>query len=440
MPVRLNAAILAFAALMLLTMLGPMMTYESTGASGAGNLIRQGGYLAIALLTVFAIHAETKLSRLDAIPWPMLLALGWCWISLFWAIEPSISLRRIILTTLVIWSLFALVRAMGVDRTLLLVRIALVLTLLANYVAVYFDPMVGIHMVEEPGDGGLMGDWRGYMAHKNMAGLITAMCVLFFLFHRGNMPRYIQLPVLAAAIFFLAMTSSRTSVAVCAAAAVMGLMFTRYNFRYRGLAFTVLLGLVIAAAVVQNVYQDPFLRTLNDPTAFTGRTVIWDALLRYYRDNPLLGSGYGSFWNVGPASPMNRYGTDWLINVQQAHNGFLDLLIQVGPVGLGLVVFATMVMPIIKLLTARQVEGSMGGLLFAVLVFCIGHNATETTLFDRDSIGQVFIILMIALLWTAASMRKSSSRAGGADMLRWANRDDDDDIAFEPANAVTVRD
>ncbi|WP_161390703.1 O-antigen ligase family protein [Croceibacterium xixiisoli] len=424
--------------MMLLTMLGPLMTYESSGTAGTGSLVRQIGYLAVALITVFAIHAETRLKRLDAIPWPMLLALAWCWASLFWAIEPGIALRRIVLTTLVIWSVFALVRAMGVDRTILIVRVILVLTLLANYAAVYCDPTVGIHMVEEPGDGGLMGDWRGYMAHKNMAGLVTAMCVLFFLFYRENMPRYVQLPVLLAAVFFLAMTSSRTSVAVCAAAAVMGLFFTRYNFRYRGIAFTVLLALVIAAAVVQNVYQDPFLRTLNDPTAFTGRTVIWDALLRYYRDNPLLGSGYGSFWNIGPASPMNRYGSDWLIGVQQAHNGFLDMLIQIGPIGLGVVIFATIVMPMIKLLTARQVEGALGGLLFAILVFCIGHNATETSLFDRDSVGQVFVVLMIALLWTAASRRKNASRGGSTDLLSWANRDDDQQ--FDTAGATAGKD
>lgn len=422
-PVKVGALVVAFCALLTLTLLGPLMTYESEGVSGGGQLVRQLGYIAIALLAAYSVRATKVWRRLAVVPVPIIIAIVWCWLSVTWAFDPRISVRRVILLTMVLWSCFVIVRQLGYRSTIFLVRSSLVILLIANLIAVFYYPSIAIHNFDPLGEDSLKGDWRGIMGHKNMAGLVTALTVLLFTFDRNEMPRLVQLAVIGVASYFLWFTSSRTSVAVCGAALLIGFLYSWYRFKYRPLAIGAVVILTLVGAIVQNVYSDPFLRTLNDPAAFTGRTVIWAAMWNFYRNFPFFGAGYGSFWNIGPASPINQYGSDWLLNVYEGHNGYLDLLVTIGPVGLGLVVFAAIIMPIVRLMNWRQNRAQAGALLMSVMVFAIGHNATESSLFDRDSIGQVFLMINLALIWSVTAGGRGVA-AGGADLFSWANRDE----------------
>ena len=430
-PIRIGFLALAFCALLALALLGPLMTYESDATAGSGQLARQVGYIGIALLTAYSVRALKMPRRLLVVPIWIAISVGWCWLSVTWAFDPRISLRRLILMTIVLWSSFVLVRQLGYRSALLLIRGALVLLLAANFITVFYYPEVGVHQFDRLGEGGLSGDWRGIMAHKNMSGLVTALTILYFTFDAGRIPKIVQIPVLAAACYFLWFSSSRTSVGVCVAALAIGFLYSWYRFKYRPIAIGVLVILTLVGAVIQNVFSDPFLRVLNDPAAFTGRTVIWAAMWAFYRNFPLFGAGYGSFWNIGPASPINQYGSDWLLSVAEGHNGYLDLLVTIGPIGLALVVFSTLVLPIAKLLNWRRSEGQTGALLMAVMIFIIGHNATESSLFDRDNIGQVFLMLNLAMIWSVTG-RGRGATAGGVDLFSWANRSEDTPA---PANA-----
>ncbi|GGY96515.1 O-antigen ligase family protein [Novosphingobium colocasiae] len=425
--------IVAFAALVGLSLLGPFMTYSSTDGTG-GQLSRQIGYLTIAGLTVWAVHGVQVRSRLFVMPWPFIFALGWCWLSMTWAIEPLIAIRRVLLLTMVTWLIFIMVRQIGYRTSLLILRVLLTVLLAANWITVLSDPTMGIHQINESGDEGLVGDWRGMMEHKNIAGMTCALTVLLFTFDPRRMPIVIRFAVLAAAGAFLWLTQSRTSIAGCAAALVAGGLFSFYSYRWRPAIITLVIVLGGIGAIVQNVISDPFMRvTVDDPTTLSGRTIIWEALWAYYRNAPYFGAGYGSFWDIGRASPINQFGRGWLLEIAQGHNGYLDLLITIGPVGLGLCVYAAFVWPILRLLNWRRGDKQVGALLLSTLVFLIAHNATESTLFDRDSIGQVFVVLAAAMVFlvTRPGGRVPS---GNVDLLAWATRDED-----EPQPVSTAR-
>lgn len=66
----------------------------------------------------------------------------------------------------------------------------------------------------------------------------------------------------------------------------------------------------------------------KDPT-LTGRTDIWEALFRKVDERPWTGYGYNAFWgrDSEPAAWI-RHQTGW--SVPSAHNGWIDLLIQLG--------------------------------------------------------------------------------------------------------------
>lgn len=404
-PVRLPLALVAMGGLLALTLLGPAMTILGGNAEGAGNVGRQAGYLLVLLLAVAAMRPLRHPERLLVVPWPLVVALGWCWLSLVWAIDPGVGVRRLILTTIVLWSAFALVRQIGYDRTLLMVRAALILVLIANFATSLLFPVVGIHQVAEA--DGLAGDWRGMMAHKNIAGLACALTIILFAFDRRKLPYWAMGAPIVGAGVFLILSNSKTSIGLIAAALILGFGVALFNRRFatvlrlsRPARTGIVLALVAALAALLHlgVQSDAMLTYISDPRNLTGRTSIWVPMVRYYLSNPMLGTGYGSFWNINAASPIKSDQQGWLLAVTQGHNGFLDLMITIGLPGLVLVLAATLIWPFGRLLLRPGIRFAACAMIASIVLFCICHNATESSLFDRDTIGQVFLMLALALL------------------------------------------
>lgn len=60
---------------------------------------------------------------------------------------------------------------------------------------------------------------------------------------------------------------------------------------------------------------------------FTGRTDIWEAVLDIANKHPFIGVGYGSFWGLRDEI-FDKFG------IKQAHNGYLDVYLVSGAIGL----------------------------------------------------------------------------------------------------------
>ena len=71
---------------------------------------------------------------------------------------------------------------------------------------------------------------------------------------------------------------------------------------------------------------------------------------------------------------------------------------QIGTPGVVLVILGLIAWPIARLLASLQVGRAEGALPLSIVVFSAGHNLTESTLLDRDAIGQVFLMLAVAFV------------------------------------------
>ena len=411
-PPRQNMLLLCLIALLALTILGPAMTYSELPMTGEGSPVRQSSYLLIFLFTVAGTRPLLDYRRLLVVPLPLVLALLWCWLSLTWAIEPEIAIRRLVLTTLVIWTIFTLVRHLGYDKSILLLRWALVLTLIACYIAVLAMPMVGIHQTNDPGDPQLIGNWRGILVQKNFAGAVCALTILPFLFDAGRIPKAIRAVVVILAFFFLVHTQSKTSFGILFVAIFTGFFYTRFSARRRVYAIPLLFVAAVIASLMIDMYSDVLVNKFSDPYAFTGRGMIWQMLWSFADDNPIFGAGYGSFWNIGGSSPVFRYGRGWITEISSGHNGYLDMLTQVGLPGLALIVTAVVIWPLYQLIVTRVLPPARGGLLMAMVMFCTAHNMTESSVFDRDAIVEVCLMISLAMIVPASDVAPRRDNRG----------------------------
>jgi O-antigen ligase len=76
----------------------------------------------------------------------------------------------------------------------------------------------------------------------------------------------------------------------------------------------------------------------------------------------------------------------------------MDLLISIGTFGTILAIFALLILPVSKLMLWRPETKAQGMLALAMLIFCAGHNFTEASFLDRDSIVEVFLLFAIAFV------------------------------------------
>jgi O-antigen ligase len=416
---------IAIGAVIAMVMLGPLMTIVEGGGSGEGSVTRQILYLLILGLTIYAIRPTATPRSLVAFTWPLLLAFVWCWASLTWAIDPNVAVRRVFLTTLVAWMVFSLVRHGGYQLNVTILRYALLVSILISYLFVFLDPPIGMHlMLDSDMPTALIGNWRGFLGHKNFAGAVSALCIIMFLFDAKRVRPVVRILVIIVAGYFLFRSQSKTSAGMLVLASLGGIIFETVNLKLRRYLIPMLTIGGSAIWFLTSAYADMVQSNFLNPTAFTGRGQIWSALLRYAADHPLLGAGFGSFWNIEAGSPVFSYGQGYVTTITVGHSGYLDQLVTVGVPGLLLMVFAMAVWPLSKLLISTQIAKGQGALVSAMLMFCIGHNITESGLFERDGIVSTmfFFAAAFAQYCTLGEKITPDKVEAGDDLMRQLRR------------------
>lgn len=393
-----------FLILLIMMVLGPYMSFGVAPFTGDGNPARQAFYILALLLVLLGVRPWQHPGRVFALPLCVLIVLGWCWFTVSWSISPGIAVRRLILTTAVMMTVFIAVKALGFRTSLFLFRCVLVGALIGNWLFVLFVPQIGIHQMDEAGDSGIVGAWCGMMLHKNFAGAACAATILMFVFAWESDRRlaWLRWLVIVATVVFLWGTQSKTSAGLGAIGLIVGWLYSRFNPRHRVLLIPAVMILAVALIFLGEMYWNDATAILYNPTAFTGRTQIWPPLVVFAADHPW-GAGYGSFWNIGVGlSPIFHYSRGWVTEQGQGHNGYLDLAITIGLPGLVIVIVCLIVWPIARLLASADAQRGQGAVGISLIVFSAGHNFTESTMLDRDQVGQIVLMFAVAVALDAA--------------------------------------
>ena len=396
----------AFVALLLLVFVG-FQPFEVRDAAtlaadtGAGSLARQISYILVFAAIVAAAYDRHRLDALSVVPLGFFFVLGWCLLSAAWSNVPGVVIRRAGLEFFVVVSVMLSVKTLGPERVLHLWRYVLAGVLIVNWISIPLIPQA-VHVPGET-DPGLVGDWRGMYFQKNITGAVTAVSAMIFLHYFMRERRWIDLGLLVAALGFLAMTRSKSSIGFLPVALLLGSVY-RLAWR-RGLdRLIVSVGaalLFVVIAVLAATYSEQISRILGDPSGFTGRTEIWRAEIDYIRDHMWLGAGYGTFADTGGQSPLHDYvDMKWVATQPHGHNGYLQLLVTIGAVGFALSMFAFVVQPFVDFWRRDPENLRLKALLFGIFAFVVLHNFLESDYLESDGATWVSLLMVIAMMRT----------------------------------------
>jgi exopolysaccharide production protein ExoQ len=400
----------AFVALLLLVFVG-LQPFEVRDAAvsaigvpttGAGDALRQICYVAVFALILAAAIRHRGLGAMMIVPVALALLLLWCLASALWADVPGIAFRRAGLEIVIVMAVFLSIDNIGVERALRLWRYVLIGVLIVNWISIPLIPQA-VHQAGEA-DPGLVGNWRGLYFHKNIAGSVCAVSAILFLFSFVDTRRWIDLLLCLAAVGFLVMTKSKSSLAFLP----LGLLFGGiYRMAWKNemdrLMVMIGVGLLLVLGITVALLQADYLaRFLQDSSELTGRAAIWQAEAAYIADHPLLGSGFGTFADTGAQSPLFGYfGSNtsaWVQNVAHGHNGYLQLLVTIGGIGFALAMIALIVQPALAFWPADPANLKLKSLLFAIFGFDIFHNLLESDFLEGDGVQWVTFLIVIAML------------------------------------------
>jgi O-antigen ligase len=386
---------------------------RSTAGAEAGDTLRQIAFLALFAgavgIRLFARHARSRIP-LPAIFVPIL---AWCWASVLWAIDPEIAMRRVAFTTVVIVTVAICVERLRYFDVVRLLLIGFGLVLLADWIAIALLPHA-VHGSAEL-DPALVGNWRGIHDNKNEAGAFCALAIILFL-HAAVRRKSLLIsgPMLALSAIFLYQSQSKAALALVVAALVISAaVYGAYRSRaVRQFEFIVLGAMVIPGCLVFLEEIGEHLTTLlEDPASLTGRAQIWPVLFDYAEKHPFLGSGFGSFWGLGAQSATRGHNIEWIAELYTAHNGYLELLVQVGGVGL-IIAVACLILHPLKLIMFTALPGTVSrSLICSILVFGWLRDIFESSLLDRANPTWTIMVVMYCVLYKYSETRETAPLA-----------------------------
>jgi exopolysaccharide production protein ExoQ len=152
---------------------------------------------------------------------------------------------------------------------------------------------------------------------------------------------------------------------------------------------------------------------LGRDSTLTGRTNIWAMALESIAERPVLGYGYNAFWNVAPEA--DRISTILHWKVPHAHNGFIDLTLQLGVVGLALylAIYFVAIRRAVNLANATPEQEAIWPL--AYLAFTLLYQMTESTILA----GNTFVwMIFVSTVCSVSMAPRFESAASTASVLQ----------------------
>lgn len=265
--------------------------------------------------------------------------------------------------------------------------------------------------------------WTGVTGQKNELGRLC-MISIFFLFMAlyrrwrergplgGRYQAWADISIVFIGLYLLIGSSSATSMGTLIVGIATFLTLRRFERLRLGIPLAGLLALVLV--LVAYGVSGPFLggsgfsaftSALGRDATLTGRTEVWADVLPARSQRPLLGYGFGSFWTDARRE---------LYDIPTAHNGYLDILLELGEVGLAFYLI-WLLSCARKLRRAMAQDYDWASFGICLLLMVLVYNSTESAL---NSLADYMTAVVVLAVFVSSSkpMIMARERGGPTDI------------------------
>ena len=205
-------------------------------------------------------------------------------------------------------------------------------------------------------------------------------------------------------------SDSATSLACFVFGTFLIFVTSRWSFARRPAAVHLLVASLVFLALYAAILNPSagLVSTLGKDPTLTGRTQIWETVVKF-TPSPLLGAGFESFW-LG-----QRLKDLWTIFVwrpNQAHNGYVEVYLNLGWIGLTLL-FLIMMTGYGRVVRGFRQDKSTGSLRLAYFTITVIYNLTEAGFRLFNPVWIIFLLSIAATFKTKRENLQFESPAPG---------------------------
>ncbi|HEX4039273.1 MAG TPA: O-antigen ligase family protein [Acidobacteriaceae bacterium] len=364
--------------------LAPAQAYEVTAGaataistiSGVASQIVVNG----AILLLILRRPRLVLGQIAAVPWLALFAL-FAVASSAWSLDPLLTLRRSLAFALAALLGLYFAARFSCARQFAILRFTMLTAALATVALVLLDPSLGLDH-----SAGHATEWQGIFTQKNACGRIMVLATAVLLFEGRLTPFRIACLGL---YFFILVRSGSRGAWIVEAAVLLFWIFLGVARRAGPRLRTVLAcaappcALALAGTAVGSYARlAPF---LGRDATLSGRTAIWRQVIHFIGLRPWFGYGYDAFWR-GMQGPSLQVSAAVHFVVLHAHNGFLEIALELGSAGL--VLFFLSWISAWRQLGSAWRRGELQRLAWpaAVLLLIVLYDLDENTLLIHNGL------------------------------------------------------
>ena len=388
--------------------LGVLFAADATTTMEEGSILDRlvlSGLLIIGL----AILINRRFSWLDSIKKNKILfiLMGFMFLSVFWSDMPYVSFKRLIRGGIIAIIMALIVASESYPRQAILSVFRRVIYIEMPLSILWIKYYNALGVTWGRWNGEVM--WIGVSQQKNGLALLCLFSIFFLLWQliakwKGAIKSatwyepYIEIFLLALSFWmFMGPKHSPLYSATSTATLVIGItsFFALYRMDKKGMNIrTSLLTIGLAAAILYGVvtsFAGGF--TIVDPSGLlertenlTGRSEIWQKLIPLAMQNPVLGHGFGGFWTDEFRE---------LVKTSDAHNGYLDVILNTGFMGLVLT-------SVFLISSSRKAQHEMsqnflwGAFWFCMILMIVTHNIAESSIDAFTGLTPLIIFIHIS--------------------------------------------
>jgi O-antigen ligase len=164
--------------------------------------------------------------------------------------------------------------------------------------------------------------------------------------------------------------------------------------------------LSVSAAVLFYGASPETLQAMGRDPSLTDRTKVWAALLGLVQ-NPVLGTGFESFW-LGPR--LEKMWSLYWWHPNQAHNGYLEIYLNLGWVGI-ILILSILAISYAKIIRDWRTGAVTGSLQLAYFFCGLVFNFTEAALFRMQAAVWIFMLFAITNRTAMVEGRKGTAKS-----------------------------
>ncbi len=327
--------------------------------------------------------------------------------SAFWSITPDITLKASIVLLGTVTYATHISNQFNWQEIVSLWRWSSTIIALASVPVAMFIPSMGVNATK--------AGWQGVLGHPNPLGALMALNTILWCVYTDDRPQHRGMSISLAIVSFTVMIFAHSGGAICISITLLSLLvllrfLRRFSLPY---AFIILIVFTIVGGYATFFVAEKLeliLNALGKDLTLTGRTEFWPKVVEAITKRPLFGYGYKGFWQPwqGTSNPAIWITTKAGWVAPHSHNGFLDLTIDLGLIGLLSFILSFLQNVVRGLLYMSRNRLSESTLPLIILIFLVIKNISETGLWGLTLDFFLYVLVTVRLSIDAAKNSFSS--------------------------------